>query len=75
MAALIALITLLSVPAPLLSNTRRLISLALGAMPRNVLKNADPVEAVALPATMPATCVPWPYWSAVLVMPGIKLWL
>jgi len=38
MAALMALMTLVSVPAPLPSSTRRLISFAPGAIPRNVAK-------------------------------------
>src|SRR6266571_957910 len=75
MALLIALITALSVPAPLESSTRRLSSLAFGAIPMKVLIYPDPADFVPLPATMPATWVPCPYPSAVPVCLGTKLWL
>ena len=61
-AALMAAITALSVPAPFWSSTRRLMMLRLRRDAFESLANTlDPVELAPLPAIRPATCVPWPY--------------
>ena len=74
MACWMAAMTLLSVPLPLSSRTRRLMRLTLGAMPRKVRVYFGPIGVgLASPPMMPATCSPWP--KASLVPPPTKSWL
>src|SRR6266576_1942943 len=56
MAVWIAAITLLSVPAPFWSKTRRLMMFAFGAIPLNVCVKLEPVENQPAPAMIPDMC-------------------
>src|SRR5919198_6773722 len=67
-----AAMTVLSVACPLASSARKLMMLALGAMPRRVVQLVQ-FELVPLPAMMLATWVPCPYRSLVVVDEGSKL--
>src|SRR5712691_2958985 len=75
MACWIAAMTVLSVAEPFWSSARRLMMLAFGAMPRDVTSQFAQEELPPLPAMMPATWVPWPYRSLVVVVEGSKFWL
>src|SRR5216684_342840 len=75
MACSMAAITVLSVAEPFWSRARRLMMLAFGAIPRKVVLQFPQLELPPLPAMMPATCVPWPYRSLVVLAEGSKFWL
>ncbi len=57
---------------PASSDTLTLISLASGAMPTYLPLIAVSVTCQELPAIMPATCVPWPWASFMLLVFELK---